>query len=115
VPTLGLRLRHFEDALSGDRGELAGAFVGVPWPPQWPWSAREGAVSFLQLELELVRRLSATDFRSDTKTARLTVSLSRELDLVARYTRTEPSALDLIRGIGERRTVEFACVYARGR
>jgi hypothetical protein len=54
-------------------------------------------------------------FRDETSTARLTVALSRELDLVARFTRREPSALDLIRGVGRRDTFELSCVYARGR
>ena len=36
-------------------------------------------------------------------------------DLVARFTRREPSALDLIRGVGRRDTFELSCVYARGR
>lgn len=115
VPLLGASFLEREDAFAGEHTVAAGVFAGVPWPPAWPWRASEGSVPFLLLTLEREQRTTATSFRADASTARLTVALSRELDLLARFTRSEPSALDLIRGIGRRNTFELSCVYARGR
>jgi hypothetical protein len=114
VPLAGASLVQREDALSAERTLVAGAFAALPWPPSWPWHA-QGSVPFLRLDLEHERHTSAVSFRDETNSARLTVTLSRELDLVARFTRREPSALDLIRGVGRRDTFELSCVYARGR
>jgi len=72
-------------------------------------------VSFLRLDLEHERTTSATSLHSDADRAALTVSLNREMDLVVRVARREPTALDVVRGIGVVRTFEFSCVYARGR
>jgi hypothetical protein len=72
-------------------------------------------VPFLQLDFEHERATTATSFRSTTDRVSLTVSLNREIDLVARVARREPTALDVVRGIGVVRTFAVACVYARGR
>jgi hypothetical protein len=37
------------------------------------------------------------------------------MDVVLRYVRAEPTALDVIRGIGTRRSFAVEYVYARGR
>ena len=115
LPLAGVEVRQTEDALADVRSVSALAFVGMPWPPALPWRATEGSVPFLRLDLVHSQNTSATDFRADENTARLTVSLNREMDLLLRYTRTEPSALDIIRGVGSRRTFELSWVYARGR
>jgi hypothetical protein len=108
-------VRHRDDSLTGERALAARALVGVPWPPAWPWQGSEASVPFLRLELEHERTTTATTLRSSTGRASLAVSLNREIDLVVRFVRTEPTALDVVRGIGVRRTFAVACVYARGR
>jgi hypothetical protein len=115
VPLLGLEVRHRDDSLTGESALVARALVGVPWPPAWPWQGHETSVPFLRLDLEHERTTTATTFRSNTDRASLTASLNREIDLVVRFVRAEPTALDVVRGIGVRRTFAFACVYARGR
>ncbi len=114
MPLVGASLAQRENALSAERALVAGGFVALPWPVSWPWHA-QGSVPFLRLELEHEWHTSAMSFRDETSTARLTLALSRELDLLGRFTRREPSALDLIRGVGRRDTFELSCVYARGR
>jgi hypothetical protein len=115
VPLLGVEVRQSEDVLTGERTFSARALAGVPWPPAWPWQGREAAVPFLRLDVEHERITTATRFRSDVDRVALTVSLNRDMDLALRWERTEPTALDLVRGIGERRTFAVSCVYARGR
>ena len=115
VPLLGVEVRHRDDSITGESALAARALVGVPWPPAWPWQGSEAAVPFLRLDLEHERATTATSFRSTTDRASLTVSLNREIDLVARFARREPTALDVVRGIGVVRTFAVACVYARGR
>ncbi len=115
VPLLGVEVRHRDDSLTGESALVAHALVGVPWPPAWPWRGSEASVPFLQLDFEHERTTTATSFRSTTDRASLTVSLNREMDLVVRLARREPTALDVVRGIGVRRTFAVACVYARGR
>jgi hypothetical protein len=87
----------------------------MPWPPAWPWSGRERSVRFLTLELEHAWATTASHFRSEADRATLTVSLSREIDLLARYAREEPTAEDLVLGVGTRSRFWLECVYARGR
>jgi hypothetical protein len=115
LPLLGLSGGHEDDVFAGERTTRLGALVGMPWPPSWPWAAREGAVPFLKLDLTLEKRTTGAAFRSETRAAALTVELNRELDLVLGYRRAEPTALDVIlgRGVDSRLTVSFA--YARGR
>jgi hypothetical protein len=115
VPLLGLELRQREDRFNGEEALTARALFGVPWPPAWPWRASASCVPFLRLELEHERTTTATDFRSNTERAALTLALDRELDLVLRFERQEPTALDVIRGIGVRKTFAFSFAYARGR
>ncbi len=91
------------------------AFVGVPWPPAWPWQANEAAVPFLRLDLSRQRQTSGIGFEAVTWASSLSVALNREMDLVLRWSRSDPTALDLIRGIGRRRTIELSYVYAFGR
>lgn len=115
VPLLGLELVDAEDALPGVATRTASAFVGVPWPPAWPWRANEAAVEFLRLDVSWQRRTSGVDFAAVTWASSLSVALNREMDLVLRWSRADPTALDVIRGVGRRRTIELAYVYAFGR
>jgi hypothetical protein len=115
VPLLGLEVAYRDDAFAGESALAARVLLGVPWPPAWPWRAGEESVPFLRLDLEHERITTASTFRSGVGRASLTVALSREIDLVLRFVRREPTALDVVRGIGVRRTVAFACAYARGR
>jgi hypothetical protein len=115
LPLLGVSGRLRENRFTGERTSLAGALVGVPWPPAWPWSASEDGTPFLRLDLEHAWVTTASHFRSETDRVSLTVSLSREMDLVLRYVRAEPASLDVIRGIGTRRSLSAEYVYARGR
>ena len=48
VPLLGVELVDAEDALPGVATRTVRGFVGVPWPPAWPWRANEAAVPFLR-------------------------------------------------------------------
>jgi hypothetical protein len=115
VPLLGLEVEESEDKLPGVTTRTVRAFVGVPWPPAWPWRANEAAVPFLRLDLSRSRQTSGIGFPAVAWSSSLTASLNREMDLVFRWSRAEPTALDQIRGIGPRRTIELAYVYAFGR
>jgi hypothetical protein len=115
VPLLGAEVLYRDDVFNGESALATRVLLGVPWPPAWPWRAGEGSVSFLRLDLEHERTTSATSHRSAADRAALTVSLNREMDLVVRVARREPTALDVVRGIGVVRTFEFSCVYARSR
>ena len=115
VPLLGLELLDAEDALPGVAARTVRAFVGVPWPPAWPWRANESAVPFLRLDLARQRQTSGIGFEAVTWASSLSVALNREMDLVLSWSRSDPTALDLVRGIGRRRTIELLYVYAFGR
>jgi hypothetical protein len=115
VPLLGVGVLYREDVFAGESALAARVLLGVPWPPAWPWRAGAGSVPFLRLDLEHERVTTASTFRSRTDRASLTLSLSREIDLGVRFVRREPTALDVVRGIGVRRTFAFDVVYARGR
>ena len=115
VPLLGVEFLSRDDTLTGESSVATRALVGVPWPAAWPWRAGEGSVPFLRLDLEHERTTTATFHRSSTDRASLTVSLNREMDLVVRVARAEPTALDVVRGIGVVRTFTASYVYARGR
>jgi len=115
VPLLGAEVLDGSDALTGVHSRKARLFVGVPWPPAWPWRASESAVPFLRFDLERGRETSGLGFKAITWGGSLTASLNREMDLVFRYRHIDPTALDLIRGIGKRRTIELSYVYAFGR
>ena len=115
VPLLGLELVDAEDALPGVATRAVRAFVGVPWPPAWPWQANEAAVPFLRVDVSWQRRTSGVDFEAVTWASSLSVALNREMDLVLSWSRADPTALDIVRGVGRRRTIELAYVYAFGR
>jgi hypothetical protein len=115
VPLLGIGLRYEDDIFTGSEVHTLKALVGVPWPPAWPWAYRERSVPFLTLELEHAWVKTASHFRSANDRATLTVSLSREMDLVAGYTREEPTAQDIVLGRGVRSRFSLEYVYARGR
>ena len=115
VPLLGLELVDAEDALPGVTTRTARIFLGVPWPPAWPWRANEAAVPFLRLDLSRQRQTSGVGFEAVTWASSLSVALNREMDLVLSWSQSDQTALDLIRGIGPRRTIELAYVYAFGR
>jgi len=115
VPLLGLEFVDARDALPGVATRTVHAFVGVPWPPAWPWHANEAAVPFLRLDGSRQRQTSGTGFEAVTWASSLSVALNREMDLVLSWSRSDPTALDIIRGIGQRRTIELAYVYAFGR
>jgi hypothetical protein len=115
VPLLGVELIDAADSLTGVGTRTVRASVGVPWPPAWPWQANEASVPFLHLDLERLRQTSGTGFPAITNTASLSVALNREMDLVLLWRRADPTSLDLIRGIGQRRTIELNYVYAFGR
>jgi hypothetical protein len=115
VPLLGVEVADAGDALPGVTTRTVRAFVGVPWPPAWPWRANEAAVPFLRLDLSRSRQTSGVDFEAVTWASSLSVSLNREMDLVLRWSRSDPTPLDLIRGVGRRRTIKLAYVYAFGR
>jgi hypothetical protein len=115
VPLLGLELVDTSDALPGVATQTVHAFVGVPWPPAWPWHANEAAVPFLRLDGSRQRQTSGVDYEAVTWASSLSVALNREMDLVLSWSRSDPTALDVIRGIGPRRTIELAYVYAFGR
>ncbi len=115
VPLLGAEMLDRTDALAGVSSRTARLFVGVPWPPAWPWQASESAVPFLRLGLERGRETSGAGFRAITWGGSLTASLNREMDLVLRYRHIDPTPVEIIRGIGKRRTIELSYVYALGR
>jgi hypothetical protein len=115
VPLLGVEIRDLADALSGESTRVASLFVGLPWPPAPPWRETEAAVPFVRLGYERQRRVSGLDFEALTHRLTLTIALDREMDLVVGWRYAQPTALDLIRGIGARTTFEASYVYAFGR
>ena len=115
VPVLGLEVSDRATSLSGESLRVTSLFVGVPWPPAPPWRSNEAAVPFLRLGYAHERRTSGPDFTAHAHQITLTVALDREMDLVVGWRRAEPTALDLIRGIGRQTTFEASYVYAFGR
>ena len=115
LPLVGVALRRHENVLTGERVSSLGLLLGVPWPAAWPWSRSEAGVPFLTLQLGRDWTETASRFRSEADRAALTVSLSREMDLVLRYRHAEPTALEVVRGVGTRRRFSLECVYARAR
>ncbi len=115
VPTLGIEYFEVDDPLSGFTSRTGRVGLGVPWPPAWPRHHDESSAPFLRLDLEREARLSGKDYEAIRYGAALTVSLNREMDLVLRWSRADPTPLDLIRGIGRYRTIEMSYVYAFGR
>jgi hypothetical protein len=115
VPVLGVEVLDSSNALDGSKSRITRVLIGMPWPPAWPWQARENSVPFLRLDLERERQLSGLSYETLSHGASLAVALSREMDLVLSWRLTGATPLDLIRGIGERRTIELSYVYAFGR
>lgn len=115
LPLLGVEFRDTSDQLTGEEVQAARVFAGIPWPPALPWRARESSVPFLLLDYEHEWHTTATEYHSGADALSLTISLNREMDLVVRWRRAQGTALDIIRGIGERRRFEVSYVYARGR
>jgi hypothetical protein len=115
VPTLGFELVDERDRVAGTESRIARVVLGVPWPPAWPWRSNDAAVAFLRLDLERERGLSGPGYRTIADIVRLTAFLNREMELRLSWGRESSSPLDLIRGIGERRTVTLDYVYAFGR
>ncbi len=115
LPLLSVEYRDQGDSLTGEVIRTAHVTVGVPWPPTLPWRAREGSVPFLLLDYEHQWHTTATEYRSGANVFSLTIALNREMDLVARWSRSEATALDVIRGIAEHRRFEVSYVFARGR
>lgn len=115
VPLLGVEWLDAADAIPGVATTTAAVFVGMPWPPAWPWQANEAAVPFLRLDLRRERQTSGPDFAAITYAVSLSAALNRYMDLVLSWRRSDPTALDVIQGIGQRRTIELAYVYAFGR
>jgi hypothetical protein len=116
VPLLGLSVLHTKDHLPNFESLAVNVLVGVPWPLAWPWKSTESKVPFLRLDLGRERVISGPSHVSHRTSAALTVALNREMDLVLRWRRDEPTPLDIIRElIGARRTIEVSYVYAFGR
>jgi hypothetical protein len=116
LPLLGLSVVHTKDHLPNFESLAVNALVGVPWPMAWPWRATEASVPFLRLDLARERVISGPSHVSHRTSAALTVALNREMDLVLRWRRAEPTPLDIIRELlGPQRTLEVSYVYAFGR
>jgi len=115
VPVLRFEVQDRAEALTGASVRSIGGLLGVPWPPAPPWRVNEAATRFLELAYERARHTSGLDFRAHSDRITLTVALNREMDLVVGWQHADPTALDLIRGIGARTTFEASCVYAFGR
>lgn len=115
VPVFGLEARDDADALSGASSRAVIVFVGIPWPPAWPWQGNDAAVPFLKVGFAREHQTSGLGFDADTNRLSLTVALNREMDLEVAWSRAEPTALDVIRGVGKRTTFAVSYVYAFGR
>jgi hypothetical protein len=115
VAVLGAEFVDTVDSLPGVSARTARLFVGVPWPPSWPWQRSPAAAPFLRLDLERKWETTAVDFDAVTSRVSLSAALNREMDLVVRWSDAQPSALEAIQGLGKRRTFELSYVYAFGR
>lgn len=114
VPLLGVEASSAHDVLDGVRSRRYGLFVGVPWPPAWPWTHDESAAPFLSLSLSRRRDTYAAGFVATTDAVALAVSLDREMSVAVRWRNPEPSPLDLVRGVARPRVFEVEYVYAFG-
>jgi hypothetical protein len=115
VPTLGFEYVDSEDTLAGTTSQTLHALVGIPWPPAPPWSRNEHAVPFLRLDLTSERRVSGSGVAAPKRSATLTASLNREMDLLVGWSHTDPTLLDIVRGIAAETAFEVSFVYAFGR
>jgi hypothetical protein len=115
VPIFALEYIDTGDSLPGTESQTVHLRVGIPWPLARPWHAGESSVPFLTLDLTRERDASGPNFAALRHTIALTASLNREMDLVARWTRAEPTALEIIREQGTHDIAELSFVYAFGR
>jgi len=119
LPLLGVGYRDQADDIAGETVRTARAFVGMPWPPAWPWRAEEGSVRFLELgyehEWHTTAASSSTPQSSGADQVSLTVALNREMDVVLSWRHAQPTALDIIRGLTGHERLTVSYVYARGR
>ncbi len=115
VPLLGLEWRDSLERVEGVRTRAWRALVGVPWPPAWPWAAREGAAPFLTLEAERRRDVYGLGLPVVSHELALTGHLSRDLDVRLRWRRSDPTPLDIVRAQGRPRILEFQALYVLGR
>ena len=59
IPLLGVEVLDSSDIVDGSKSRTARVLIGMPWPPAWPWRARESSVPFLRLDLEREPHLPA--------------------------------------------------------
>lgn len=116
VPVLGGEYVDTGDSLSGSETKSARVFVAVPWPPSPPWRENPSAVPFVRLDLVRERVMTTPQMEPSTNwRVGLTVSLNREMDAIVRWSRVQPTALDLIHDTGSHDVLEVAYTYAFGR
>jgi hypothetical protein len=115
VALLGLAWLDAHERVDGVRTRVWRALVGLPWPPAWPWQARESAAEFLTLEAERRRDVYGIGLPVVSHALALTGHLSRELDLRLAWRRSDPTPLDIVRAQARPRVLELQAVYALGR
>lgn len=115
VPLLGLEASSGSDALLGVDTRRYGLLVGVPWPPAWPWTEDERTAAFLELRLSRQRDVYSAGYVARTLALSLDAHLNREMSVAVRWSRPDPTPLDIVRAVARPRTFEIAYVYAYGR
>ncbi len=115
VPLLGLEASLSDNAVEGLTSRRYGVVFGLPWPPAWPWRARESAAPFLRLTLARRRDTYASGLIARGNEVTLEVDLSRETLLSVRWQRPGLTPLDLVRHTGRAQIFEIAYSYAFAR
>jgi hypothetical protein len=115
VPAFGAEYVNASEALTGTDTQVFRLRAGVPWPPRWPWQGRESSAPFLTLDLTRERVEAGPGIVSLRHSVGLTAELNREMEAVVRWTRAEPTPLEIIHGLGTRDRVEISIVYAFAR
>lgn len=115
VPLVGVAGSERYEAVSGVRRRSLEAFLGVAWPPRWPWRHDEASVPFLVARYTRVAARFGNGFTSLTHSAALEAELNREMSLVLRWRRPGLTPLDVTLRTGGARSWEVEYVYALGR
>ena len=114
VPLLGLEFEDASDTVTFVKSRTWRAFVGVPWPPAPPWRRDEGASPFLRLAFERRRDDYGTALTVVEHAVALEAQLDRQMSLVLRWRKGDPTPLDIVRGTPVTRTLELEYAYAFG-
>jgi hypothetical protein len=114
LPLLGVEFEDASDTVTAVKSRAWRVFVGVPWPLATPWSVNEAAAPFLRLAFERRRDVYGAALAVVERSVALEAQLDRQMSLVLRWRKGDPTPLDIVRGTPVTRTLELEYVYAFG-